>query len=422
MNRRTTVFLVVVVVVAASVMALLATHWHIGIERSRQDAIPWTNSASIGLRGDAAHTGTQPGPAPVGPLVVLWDERKDQKQGIDPTVANGMVYLIGYDERTILAVDAVTGGVVWTVPTDTMPPKATLVVWGNTLFYEDFQKMGMVHALNATTGAPIRSFGPYCYCVIASFTLADGILFIGVQGDGSYGDLYAVDAVTGKRKWRVELDQGAPSVAPAVGAGVVVVTNGSVLRTFDPATGKQLWSFHGSGGISRTPTIADGSIVLQDNDTRLITIDAKTGSERWRWQADAPIFGAIAVADGAVFVSTRSRAMVALDLASGTTRWQVKGLGIGAPTVVDGMVYVIGYARESTLIVAIDASTGREAWRAGLPALQIRTPVSNPSILGGVIYLIDADHSMFALGHDTATTSDGRTRTPTGSRMQFWPE
>ena len=113
------------------------------------------------------------------------------------------------------------------------------------------------------------------------------------------------------------------------------------------------------------------------------------------------------VADGVIYVGSVSPSLAAggalhaLDLKSGDEIWRTaldRGDGILAtPAVADGVVYVATY---DGVVLAVEAATGHETWRALLDA-----PVyyAAPAVEGGLLYLVDIEGRLYALD-----TDDGR--------------
>ena len=140
------------------------------------------------------------------------------------------------------------------------------------------------------------------------------------------------------------------------------------------------WELTGINGVSGTPIVADDVVYVGDWTGHVRALDAATGDERWaRDLATNYIGGAVALDESRVFVGTFDARTVALDRATGEPRWETQ-LGdhpqaviFGSPIVVDGLVIVgigsfeVFAGGESPTfrghVVALDAETGREAWR-----------------------------------------------------------
>jgi outer membrane protein assembly factor BamB len=120
--------------------------------------------------------------------------------------------------------------------------------------------------------------------------------------------------------------------------------------------------------ISATPIVADGRVFAMDAATGLTAVST-AGAKLWSIdlapagaRGPAVSGGGIAYGGGRVFAATGNGEVVAIDPASGGVVWRQKlGAPAGsAPTVEDGIVYVVG--RDSTAW-AINAKDGKVEWK-----------------------------------------------------------
>ncbi|MBW6505523.1 MAG: PQQ-like beta-propeller repeat protein [Rhodobacteraceae bacterium] len=188
---------------------------------------------------------------------------------------------------------------------------------------------------------------------------------------------------------------GSPSHAiahPALGAGTTlqwsaVVGEGAGRKhriTADPVVGAgRIYTLDSRARVSATST-AGGA---------LWSVDLTPVGER----ADDASGGGLAFAAGKVFVTTGFGELIALDAASGAEVWRQKfdaGIG-GAPTVVNGIVYVV--ARDASGW-AIRADNGKLVWRLpGTPAPSGVTGVSAPAVAGQIAVFPFASGEMIAV-------------------------
>ncbi len=126
----------------------------------------------------------------------------------------------------------------------------------------------------------------------------------------------------------------------------------------------------------------------------------------WRYplQAQPPIntavFGRIgstpAVADGLVYVGG-SEYLHAIDVGTGTQRWVfgTPGGRVGSVAIASGKVY---FASGDQYLHVLDAKTGIERWKFTAKDGHDPMPLlSNPVVVGGVVYLGDARGRFYAL-------------------------
>ncbi|MEU3300478.1 PQQ-binding-like beta-propeller repeat protein [Streptomyces sp. NPDC006678] len=144
-----------------------------------------------------------------------------------------------------------------------------------------------------------------------------------VTGGGIYladylGTVYALDATTGKDRWRIATESR-QSVEPVLVAdGSVHVGSGSALYTLDAVTGTPKWRFAAGGEVIGTPVVADGRVHFGSADHVLYTLDANGGQLRWKLATGGEITGSPVARGGVVYACSKDRCVYALDAAKGT--------------------------------------------------------------------------------------------------------
>ncbi|GAA2222117.1 serine/threonine-protein kinase [Streptomyces amakusaensis] len=144
-----------------------------------------------------------------------------------------------------------------------------------------------------------------------------------VTGGGVYladylGTVYALDAATGKDRWRIATESR-PSAEPVlVTGGNIHVGSGSALYTLDAVTGTPMWRFAAGGEVIGTPVVADGRVHFGSADHVLYTLDAAGGQLRWKLATGGEITGSPVVKGGVVYACSKDRCVYALDAVKGT--------------------------------------------------------------------------------------------------------
>ena len=98
-----------------------------------------------------------------------------------------------------------------------------------------------------------------------------------------------------------------------------------------------------------TPAVAYGRVFLGNTDGTVYAYGASTGHLLWARQAGTYVYSAPAVWRKLVFVGTWDGYFSALDVRTGDFRWRYKAPGgiMGASTVLDGLVYFSTFGRFS---------------------------------------------------------------------------
>jgi hypothetical protein len=137
----------------------------------------------------------------------------------------------------------------------------------------------------------------------------------------------------------------APFVATApVAAGGLVFVAGSngVVKAIDAATGREKWKAFTGGDVKYPPSIADGRAFVGSGDGFVYCFEAATGKELWKFQAapigrKVPLYGTLSstwpvgsgvlVHEGVAYAAAGNANLdgthvYALDAATGKIRWQ----------------------------------------------------------------------------------------------------
>jgi outer membrane protein assembly factor BamB len=145
-----------------------------------------------------------------------------------------------------------------------------------------------------------------------------------------------------------------------------------------------------------TPLVAGGTLYVGGTENvvegpgQVLALDAATGEPRWSAPTGTsePPSGGLALAGARLFASLGFTAagtlMLALDAASGRVLWSLDGptYFYGPPNVAGGVVYATG---GDSKIWALDAASGRVRWRSYVTRTAAATgPVA---VAGGLVYV-----------------------------------
>ncbi|WP_344097931.1 PQQ-binding-like beta-propeller repeat protein, partial [Streptomyces stramineus] len=144
-----------------------------------------------------------------------------------------------------------------------------------------------------------------------------------VTGGGVYiadylGTVYALDAATGRDRWRIATEPRQSTEPVLVASGAVHLGSGGALYTLDAVTGTPKWRFAAGGDVVGAPVIADGRVHFGSADHCLYTVDAAGGQLRWKLATGGEITGSPVAMGGVVYACSKDRCVYALDAAKGT--------------------------------------------------------------------------------------------------------
>jgi outer membrane protein assembly factor BamB len=280
------------------------------------------------------------------------------------------------DTLNVLCIDVATGKVLWQkqfrgtqkVKTSDYVSKAapTPIVTGNRVFalFESGDLLALDHdgkevwrrSLVKDCGEFTNNHGLGTSPVLAG----DAVLVLVAQDKGGY--LLAVDAATGKDRWRTEHNFGASWSTPTVVKGddglAVLVSSSGMAGAFDVKTGKKLWEVDGlKGNTVASPTVIGDAVLVGSSEKasqRLLRLGAKADSERevWRSAGATSSFGSPLVYEGLAYSVSREGVAVCLDPRTGKEHWDVRLPASCWASPLGGAGRVYFFTRDGVCVVA----------------------------------------------------------------------
>jgi eukaryotic-like serine/threonine-protein kinase len=229
------------------------------------------------------------------------------------------------------------------------------------------------------------------------------------------GAVVGVSLATGKEVWRGP-DPAQGAAVGVKGAVVYLLGKNGIFYALEAATGRERWkvALADRGGCASRPIVRDDTIYLTGSASAtpgdagkpagscLFALDANTGQERWRYRAEAPYVQAgvclrqpIVTAD-TIYAAGENR-LYAVNRATGRDRWAPVEVrrpedGRDRPVEVHGLVdadsVVIGMT--SGFLIAFDKASGRTAWEI---AGQYSTSSPSTAVAGNVLYFQGSPNS-----------------------------
>ncbi|MGR8009989.1 outer membrane protein assembly factor BamB family protein [Streptomyces hypolithicus] len=243
-----------------------------------------------------------------------------------PLVHDGTVYV--WQNARLRALDARTGGERWSYPVGDaascggVPVRLTPAADGCVYVAAGTR----VLAVDAAGGRVRWHFeAPAVFLSPPAFAPGPAITGGGVYLADYLGTVYALDASTGKDRWRIATESR-QSVEPVlVAAGNVHVGSGSALYTLDAVTGTPKWRFAAGGEVVGAPVVSDGRVHFGSVDHCLYTLDASGGQLRWKLATGGEITGSPVAQGGVVYACSKDRCVYALDAVKGTATGRASG-------------------------------------------------------------------------------------------------
>ncbi len=327
------------------------------------------------------------------PAAVRWRVATTGAISSSPTYADGVLYAAS-NARTLSAIEFRSGRLRWQFTADAPLMSAPLL--------DD----GLV--IVSSGDAQPRVWDPPHYVVL---------------GAGA-NTIYALDAATGRVRWRISIaGTGMPTGAIVDGRYVHADGTGTVLA-LDPRTGAVRWRTNvgSSGAMTAIVDLGDGTFLVSGGFPNAVTrLNARDGSVRWSRRfpdcraafTDQPLAADAHRAYGGYLrmldrdprcfgePGAARQYAYALDLRTGALAWE-RALGRGAvpmrneaaiPLLADGRLYV-GSSIEPVMH-ALDPASGRVLWQR-----RVRGAVKGGAVLvdgtlyfgdlGGVLWALDA--------------------------------
>lgn len=211
----------------------------------------------------------------------------------------------------------------------------------------------------------------------------------------------AIDALTGDRKWQVEVPDGERLVKPpSLADGWVYTVSKTAVARIDLETGTRetIHRFPESVTIRTSPLIIDGAIIVgvhRNTGSQLIVFDRPAAAPTALSAPAAPRH--LAASPDTIYVRTKNT-LFAVDIDSWTIQWTHPRLESGhlgdVPLVWNGTVYT---GTGDGDLVAVDGATGAQQWQTQLNGTQS----FSPTVLDETLYTTDTSGTLYQINPDT---------------------
>ncbi|MCB1554995.1 MAG: outer membrane protein assembly factor BamB [Xanthomonadales bacterium] len=221
------------------------------------------------------------------------------------------------------------------------------------------------------------------------------------------GNVRAIEAATGRERWRVEFEGVRWSGGPGVGEGTLVIgsLDGTVVA-LNPDNGAERWRKSVSSEVISSPAVARGLAVVRSNDGRVFGFSIVDGERKWIYDRGLPSLtlrgnARPVIAGDTVYLGYDTGDLVALRVTDGSQVWEqtiAEGEGrseLDRMVDVDGEIVVqdadVFVASFNGQVMALDAASGRPLWNREMSSF------AGVSLAGEKLLVTDKAGTVWAL-------------------------
>jgi len=197
--------------------------------------------------------------------------------------------------------------------------------------------------------------------------------------------------------WRRDLRGAVQSHLVRAGDALYVTTMGGELVAVEAETGRERWKVRTGGPVFSTPCVAGGMVYFGSADHLVYGVDAGRGQVKWRRETGGRVFAGPAAAQGVVCVASVDETIYGLDARTGEIRWRTACGGMYQSNVAtDGRRFFMG--GWDNYLRCLDARTGREEWAIKLGKSMYYAPaIASPAVGGGKVFVTSNDGVLHAV-------------------------
>ncbi|WP_159466681.1 PQQ-binding-like beta-propeller repeat protein [Dyadobacter sp. 3J3] len=249
---------------------------------------------------------------------------------------------------------------------------------------------GNFYALDALTGTKKWEFKTGG-AVQSTPTVMDGVVYFASWDK----KIYALDAATGTQKWESAPGLLQPFAAPAIEKGLLYYGGEHYLFALDVATGVVKWKFQDDEvyGWEASPTVVDGIVYASirggGSKVGIYGLDALTGALKWKAAKTHITESSPAIANNLLYAGSEYEGFNAFDIKTGATKWEYPDASVvnSSPTISNGTVYFGSglFGTGTNKILALNALTGAKKWEYATDEGTVY--YSSPLVADGLVYI-----------------------------------
>jgi outer membrane protein assembly factor BamB len=214
---------------------------------------------------------------------------------------------------------------------------------------------------------------------------------------GSYdSNLYALDARSGKVRWKFQTEGMVHATPAVVGDMVYIAGCDEVFRAIRLADGKQVYEIPIGSYTGASALIEGERAYFGTFNYEVVALDMKARKILWSFddpERDFPFYSSASLVNNRVILGGRDKLVRAIDATTGKSVWNfaTRARVDSSPAIAGGRVYI--GSSDGNLYV-LDAASGEKRGEvdAGSPL------VASPAIAGGRLVIGSQDGVLYCLG------------------------
>ena len=342
------------------------------------------------FKNDLSHSGyTDDAVNP--PLTLKWAKDLGFETDSSPVIVNEVLY-IG-TTFGIFALDAKSGKEMWRYPTNGFIKSVPAVANGVLYIGADDKQFYAIDAKDGTLKWVNKN-------ALAGYTASAAVankLVYAMPRDGSF---YALDISNGEIIWSSIAGKVSES-SPAVGEGIIAFgTDGGAIVALDASTGKEKWRYDtGVSDIKSSPVITDGTIIIGSDDGSVYAFSTDKGTLKWKYSTSDNVESSPSVKNGVVYFGSKDSNFFAVDAVTGKLKWKFpySGQVLSAPAISNDVVY---FGTRNNFIYGLDANSGQLLWKNST-GQNDKDYITSPAISGNMLFA--ATHSGIVYAYSSET-------------------
>jgi outer membrane protein assembly factor BamB len=326
---------------------------------------------------------------PVAP-VLLWTAATHTGTKSSPVISNGTIYF-GNEKGSLIAVSS-TGTVKWKYEAGSSIDAAPMI-YGNKVICGTSD--GILMAVDKVTGKLLWKYTTDNQIAGSANVWVSGKKAGIVIGSYDYF-LHCVDPENGKSLWKVETENYINGTPAILNGKIVFGGCDGMLRVVDPLTGRQKDSIDIGVYIASSPSLSNNMAYFGDYDGNRYCVNFASRKIIWKIPAgeeSGSILAIPAISNNSIVIGCEDKYLYCYNSADGKLKWKyrTKGKITGSAVITPSKVLFAGM---DGFINILGSTDGKKLW-----SFNAGTPVgSSPAVISGKFFILTEDGRLMAFG------------------------